>query len=219
MAIRTRIAPTLLLSCLVASVVFPALPVSAQVRPAVARTGVGAAAPAAGEVIRIRKLRGMASQDKARAPSYQTDQTGALRPSREWTHVGVVFDSFPEWLDEITFRYYVLAARKEAGATAYSFYQANVTYVDVAAGRSHESSMFLRPPAVERYGEIVAMAVEIYVGGEIVAQESQQPKDFAQEWKKKTDQPGVKSRPGYLLDRSQTPFALVNYGDYEMVKP
>jgi hypothetical protein len=161
----------------------------------------------------------MASQDKIRAPNYQTDQTGALRPAREWTQVGVVFDSFPEWLDEITFRYYVLSARKEAGALAYSFYQANVTYVDVAAGRSHESSMFLRPPAVERYGEIVAMAVEIYVGGEMVAQESQQPKAFAQEWWKKTDQPGVKARPGYLLNRSQTPFALINYGDFEMVKP
>jgi hypothetical protein len=164
-------------------------------------------------------MKGMTSQDKVRAPSYQTDQTGALRPARTWVHMGTVFDTYPEWIDELTFRYYVLASRKEAGAVQYSFYQATVTYVDVAAGRAHESSVFLRPPAIDRYGEIVAMAVEVFAGGELVAVESQQPKDFAAEWWKKTDQPGVTVRPGYLLNRDQTPFAFVNHGDYEIVKP
>jgi len=179
------------------------------------------AVAAEGEVVRIRKLRGLSAQDKIRTPNYQTDLTGPTKPAKEWVNISVSYDTYPEIIEELTFRFYVLAGKRVAGspAPAYTFYQANVTYLDIEAGRGHEGSVLLRPPALKLHGDLIAVAVEVYHKGEVVGQESDGPRDFAADWWKKVDQPGVTARAGYLLPRSQTPFAFVNPDDYEYARP
>ena len=189
---------------------------------AVAQIARPAARSAAGsrkdDVVRIRDFDGMGAQNKVRTPTFRSNLPGPSKPAREWVRIRVRYDTYPKWIDELTFRYYALSMTREGGKHAYTSYQNTVTYVDIEKGRGHESTMFLRPPAVERFGDLVAIAVEILLEGDVIARESIAPKDFAPEWWTKTGQSGVISRPGYLLDRSLTPFTLLNPDDFEYVK-
>ncbi len=186
------------------------------------RSGVGAkgAPPARSERVAMRNVEGLGARHKVRTPTFTSNMQGATKPPKEWVQLAATYDTAPDWIDELTFKFYALALGREEGKPVYSFYENTVTYVDIERGRGHVSTMFLRPPAVERYGDLIAIAVEIIEKGEVVAMDSMQPKDFGAEWwKKAKDLEGVKIRPGYLLDRSQTPFRYINPDDYEYSRP
>jgi hypothetical protein len=111
---------------------------------------------------------------------------------------------------------------KVNGVDAFSFYQKSVKYVDIEKGRAHMSTVFLRPSAVKRYGKVIASAVEIFIDGDKVAEKSVSSlKVLPEKWwtnAQVTESAAVTSRDGYLLDRSETPFAFVNVDDYEVIK-
>jgi hypothetical protein len=172
------------------------------------------------ERVAIRDIEGLGARNKVRTPTFTSNMQGATKPPKEWVQIAVFYDTAPDWIDEMTFKFYALALGREEGKTVYSLYENTVTYVDIERGRGHISTMFVRPQAVTRYGELVAIAVEIIEKGEVVAADSVQPKDFGVEWwKKAKDLEGVRIRPGYLLDRSQTPFRFINPDDYEYSRP
>ncbi len=181
-----------------------------------AAQGQGRAATAAGPV-RIREISGIGSRGLVRTPEYNTSVSRGRTAARAWGEVLVQFDTEPEWLDELQFQYYVLLYSKQA--KEFLFLKGNVTHLDVARGRGHLSSMYVRPAAVERHGEVVAVAVEVVVKGETVtvASEGRLPQgmNLPADWWKTTK---LVPKDGYLLNRNQTPFAFVNYDDYEVVK-
>jgi hypothetical protein len=84
------------------------------------------------------------------------------------------------------------------------------------------SCVVLPPSLVERYGEPVSLALEI-MGKEGTVLESKSESTIpypVKEWWKSSqvlDNPQVKRRSG-LVDRSKTPFALINAYDYEVVQ-
>jgi hypothetical protein len=189
------------------------------------RTG----APAAGEagnamdLVRIRKISGLGNRAVVSTPYYDTSYGAGVKPVREWGMMRVDYDSYPEWIDELTFRYTVITVTVVEGKRAYSLYRSAVRYMDIERGRNHTSIMLLRPSALKRYGAVVAVAVEIMHEGKVVAVESDQESklNFPVQWwnnPQVTENPSVTVRSGYLLDRSKTPFALVNYDDYEAIK-
>lgn len=138
-------------------------------------------------------------------------------PARDWAEMQVVFDSEPEWLDELVFVYYALLRDRASGE--FTFLKGQVTCVDVARGRSHMSSAYIRPNTLARYGEVVASAVEILSGGDVVATQSEGKLPHNQalpvDWWKNSK---LVPKDGLVLPKSLTPFAYVSYDDYEAVK-
>ncbi len=172
-----------------------------------AREGEGRA------VVRVRELTGFGPRALMRSP----DAGASKRGSREWAELAVLFDTEPEWLDEVAFQFYVLL-RGQAG-TEYSLLKGTVTYVDVERGRAHQGVAYVRPAALARYGEIVGVAVEAKVKGEVVSVLSEgrlgPSKPLPSEWWKN---PNLSPKEGYILDKSKTPFMLINFDNYEALK-
>jgi len=177
----------------------------------------GQPAPTGGPVARVREITGVGPRYMVKTPEYTTSLSRGKASPRDWAELSVVYDTEPEWVDELTFQYYTLLFDKKKGD--YSLFKGTVTYVDIPKGRNHASTMYLRPVALTRYGEVTAMAVEIIYKGEVIDTKTDERMikgaKLAKEWWKS---PQLAVKEGYVLNRAQTPFALVNYDDYETIK-
>lgn len=180
---------------------------------------------AAASGVRIRKMPKPGKALLQRTPEYQNNVARALsgsRPRRDWAVIDVIYDTAPEWVDELTFSFFALAeGRNDQGQKEFSLYRGQATYVDIRRGE-HVATMIISPVAVERYGDIVAVAVEVAVGGKVVAEGTEVAiSGVPQDWWRNSrviDSPTVIKRDAYMTERSKTPFALANIDDYEVVK-
>jgi hypothetical protein len=160
-----------------------------------------------------------------RTPEYnynvQNTMPKVSKKPREWALFEVKYESASKWTDELTFNYYVMTKGKtDEGKDGYSFYTTTVRYIDVSRGE-HMSCVALPPSLVERYGEPAAVALEI-VGkdGTVLDSKTETLMPLPKEWWKDSkvlDNPSVARRTG-MVDRSKTPFALVNVDDYEVIQ-
>jgi len=176
------------------------------------------------DILRIRKLEG-GRGDLVKTPEYRTNVARGTKPIRKWARIRVTYGTEPEWIDELTFRFYALTLKTEGGKKFYSLFKTAVRYVDIEQGRRHESTTFLRPAALKRYGDVVAVGVEIIHEGKIVAEDSDESMSMpkgAMWWKNpmviESKAVEVVVRDGYLLDRSQSPFTLINIDDYQVIE-
>jgi hypothetical protein len=195
------------------------------VRPAV--PGAAGAEPkkSRSDDVRIRRLVGVGRQTLVRTPEYRTSAPKSSTRAAEWARVSLTYDTFAEWLDVLTVRYFVLGLTREKNQNRYSLYRLNVEYLDVARGRGHLSTVFLRPNTVKRYGMPVAVHVDILLDGKVADAEDdldpgirgQLPPDW---WQNKAvlDSTSLTVRDGYLLNRKETPFAFVNCDDHEAIR-
>jgi len=201
-----------------------------MVAPATLRGGAGAVPGAARGTelaARIRRMPKLNRSIQQRTPEFtQTSGRVSRGKPREWALFEVTYETAADWSDEISFTYYVMAERRAVdGKKEYSLYQTTVRYVDVARGE-HISCVVLPPTALQRYGDPVALAVEITApDGTSLATDSvndgREGKALPVEWwkaKEVLDSKSVVRRDAYLVDRSKTPFAWVNMDDYEVVK-
>lgn len=183
------------------------------------RTDVrSAGAPsAAGGIVHIRNITGMGLRGVVRTPVYTTSVSGGRVQAREWGELTAQFDSDPDWIDELSVQYYALLYSRVT--KEYTMLKGGVTHIDVARGRDHMSAAYIRPSALARYGEVVAVAVEMLAKGEIVASKSEgklpDKQALPTDWWKNAK---IVPKDGYLLNRTQTPFAFINYDDYEVTK-
>ena len=169
-------------------------------------------------IIEIRELEGAGPRAKILTPSFQSNfQTGRI-PLREWGRLAVVYDTAAEWTDELTFQFYALL--REGASKEFTLFKGAVSYKDIPKGKRHQSEMFIRPVALSRYGEVVAVSVEVLYKGESVGTRTETVPRLGdlpdpKEWEKN---PKITVREGYLLNRSETPFAMINYDDFDTVK-
>jgi hypothetical protein len=180
-------------------------------RPAPTRNASG---PAFSGPVRIRQFTGFGPRAMVKTP----DIFGRGRtPARDWVELQVTFDSEPEWMEEVTFQYYALLFDRVTGE--YTFLRGLVLHVDVARGKNHMSTAYIRPNTLARFGEVVAVAVEVLYKGEVVATQSDGKLPKSQplplDWWKN---PKLVIKDGLILTKAQTPFAYVSYDDYEAVK-
>lgn len=163
-----------------------------------------------------------------RTPDFNpSSSVGGAQPKiskrpREWALFEIQYATAAKWLDELSFTYHVMTKGKdEEGKDAYSYYTITLRYVNIPKG-DHMSCIALPPSMVERYGEPISLALEV-VGkdGTVLASQSESNINYpTKEWWKDPnvlDRPQVSRRAG-LLDRSKTPFALINADDYEVVQ-
>lgn len=172
--------------------------------------------------IRLSKMEGLGRQTMVKTPVYDTSVRRTITREQEWYQIWVQYDTAPEWIDEIEFAYHVLAKTKIEGREAFSLYRKTIKYIDIPKGKDHMSTAYLRPNTVKRYGEVVAVAVEISIKGQVVVEKSAAALSNIPEkwWKnpKVTESAAVTARGGYLLARDETPFAFINVDDYEVIK-
>lgn len=173
---------------------------------------VSAQAPAAGpRPLDIRKIGG----GKVQTPEYQMKKSQFAARTREWFQIIVEYDTDPDWVDEAAFTYYVLlkAKAQTAGRSPFTLFKGDVTYINIQKGK-HKSDIFLHPSTLARYGDVERVAVQVNVGGRLVAMDGLPQGTAAQRWWEQ-----MSPLDGYLLNRMQTPFAMMNFDDYEAVKP
>ena len=160
----------------------------------------------ASKLIRVRKIK----MQKQRTPEYEVKRvqmtTGKIR---NWMQIQVAFDTAPEWMDQIDFTYYAVVKSKK-GKEKYTLFRNSLSYVNIEKG-SHESVMYLHPSTLERYGDVERVAVILRVNGQVAAIESDPPS--SQRWWEQ-----LPPLDGYLLNRLETPFALINYDNYPAIK-
>ncbi len=167
-------------------------------------------------ILKVRELTGFGPRALVKSPDAGSSKRAV---ARDWAQLSTQYDTDPEWLDEVAFNYYVLLrGAATATGTEYTLLKGVVTYLDVARGRAHQGIAYVRPAALSRFGEIVGVAVEAKVKGEVVSTLSEgrlAGKPLPLEWWKN---PNLSPKEGYIVDKSKTPFALVNFDDYEALK-
>jgi hypothetical protein len=198
----------------------------AQAAP-VGRPGVPVVRPETkAGVLRIRRMPKPSRAMLVRTPEFQTSvgRSSHTPKNREWALLEFDYETVPEWLDSLDIAYSVMTRTKGAdGKDAYSLFQSRVTYIDIQKGE-HTCCVILAPNTLARFGEPVAVAIEIYQNGTLLEGKAEvgakETSLRAEDWWKNPriiDNPMVTRREG-LLERSKTPFALINMDDYEVVK-
>ncbi len=168
----------------------------------------------------VKKFYAIDKNTYLKSPKYDPTQQPSAGREKEWAQFSVVYDTTVEWMDALVFQYYVLSEKVVDGKKAYSLFKKTVKYGDIAKGRAHVSDVYLHPKALERYGKIVAAGFEASIDGKEVAKDSKiegisLTGDW---WTKIADKAQVTTRDGYLLDRSESPFAMSNIDDSEFIK-
>jgi len=218
--------------CAAATFLFSVDSVWAQARP----TGRQAAAPAAGGgegQVKISRFPPPGKTAMVKTPEFNfsvnNTQSRVSKRNREWALFEIKYETSAKWTDELKFDYHVMTKGKsdDGKNDVYSYYTASVRYIDIPKG-DHMSCVALPPSLVERYGEPIAVALEItgkegtVLASEALATGITLPREW---WRDssvmdKRDQAGnpfLTRRVG-LLERSKTPFALINPDDYEVVQ-
>ena len=161
-----------------------------------------------GSDIQLAKI----TRDLITPPQYNYTGAENVRESHDrWLKVDVQFAAVPEFTDEVTFKYYILIGGK--------ILTGEVTHVNVLAGRELYSCMYV-PPHVLAYilgnrppttTSVENIAVQVVQKGEVkdeISLARARPQWF-------TSLPAL---PGFVLNKSETPFAPLFWGRYEQIK-
>ncbi len=165
------------------------------------------------EILRIRRL----EADTVRAPQYTTrGGPAAQQRQRQWLEIKTEFQTSrdgPEWFNELTFTYYVAMRNNNPaeGDRPLNVFSGESKYINVAQNQRGQSAVYLHPSTLDRYGEFFRAAVVISFQGRMIAVEHT-PSAAAADgrwWEQ------VSPQPGLVLPRRHTPFAMINFDDFE----
>lgn len=160
-----------------------------------------------GDIIRIRKM----TPVKEKTPIYQTSmRTQSAARQTDWWRAVVEYETAPDWIDALEFTFYAYLEDQSA-KNAPVMFRGLVTYANVPKGR-HLADIFLHPNVVARMGVVKQIAVVVKHKGVVVATESTSKEP---NWWETRFSPV----DGVLLNRAQTPFALVDYDSYNFIQP
>ena len=148
-----------------------------------------------------------------------------VQKNKDWLEVEVSFDwtprnPKPEFLDELTLNYYILLNNKDRENPKGTLLTGSVTHVAIPQGKGMNSVMYVSPRTLERFfaGKVPSTAnsavldagVTITQQGQLVAESSW--KGRGQWWS------GFQQVSGYVLNKSETPFAPLVWDYYEAIK-
>jgi len=168
-----------------------------------------AQAPVARSPLNIRKVDGGKLATPVFAVKGNQSSTGK---AKEWFQIYAEYDTEVEWVDELNFTFYVLVKGKARGAPAQTLFKGETTYIHVPAGNKHIADMYIHPNIIARFGDVERVAVEVRQGGRVLERGGKPPPSEPW-WERLAPVEGV------LLNRNETPWALVNSDDYEIIKP
>lgn len=163
---------------------------------------------------RTAQIRKIVWDSKIETPQYALRKSQFVGRSRNWTQITVLYETAPEWIDEAVFTVYVLLKSRTAPARL-TVMRGEVTYINIArgtGGAAHKADFYLHPSTMDRYGDIERVGVLIKPVGGMMVVGSEPTSD--QRWWEQMAAP----LDGYVLNRMQTPFAMINFDDYEAIK-
>ena len=204
--------------------------------------GEDAASSKKNEKVRISHVP-QASRCLMAAPNFQFSISGgnALMPAlsrrpRRWAVMEMKYYTYAKWQDELVFNWYVLLRkngkemRNDPDTSQFSFYTLSTRYMNIPQG-DHMACSCIDPTSIERYGEPVVISVLIQnKDGQDLDLKTDDPygivKNMGLRWWDNPkvfdahDASGKKTveRRSGLVDRSKTPFALINPQDYEQIQ-
>lgn len=158
------------------------------------------------DVVSVKKISG----SKVKTPEYRVVSGQAQPRSRDWFAITTQYETAPDWVDELTFTYYVLIRGKTPQQPKNTLLVGDVTYVNIQKGR-HLSDMYLHPSTLARYGDVQGVAVIVKQQGKVLTISSE-PATQQRWWEM------LAPISGLVLNRMQTPFAMINFDDYEAIK-
>ncbi len=158
------------------------------------------------EVIRLSSIK----IAKIETPKYEVKRAvpslASATREQNWIEISLPYKTSPAWMDELSVTFFVLLEPKDEPGVKYKMLTGTVDYVNIKKG-VHRSVVYLHPSTLERYGEPkrYAAVMSASYGG--------RPLEMATEdkawWKQ------LPGESGLVLNRMQTPFAMLNYNDFE----
>jgi hypothetical protein len=145
-----------------------------------------------------------------KTPDYNLTSGPAKRSKAlDWLEIEVEFESVPELIPELTFKYTILLEKK--------LLDGEVTHVSIPKGKDHYSVMYVSPRSIERVtggkpltgAGIENVWVEVTNQGQRLGITSHKPGAI----------PNVPHLTGMVLNKNDTPFAPLFYDRYEAIKP
>jgi hypothetical protein len=136
---------------------------------------------------------------------------GSQKRSRlgDWLEVEVEYQTAAELIDELTFNYKILVNGK--------LLTGEVTHISIPKGREHFSVAYVAPRALESLmggKQLSAAAIQgIWVDC------SRQGQVLSTVSTVKAPVPNLPQLPGFVLNKSQTPFSILYWDRYEALKP
>jgi hypothetical protein len=168
------------------------------------------------------------SPDLVTTPEYSFNygpKNKKVARNKDFLEVEVSFDwqpknAKPEFLDELTFNYYVLLNNKSRENPEGTLLTGSVTHVAIPQAKAMNSVMYISPRTLERFFEgkspttasaaVIDVGVTITKQGQLVAEASW--KGRGQWWSE------LQQVSGYVLNKSETPFAPLAWDYYEAIK-
>ena len=176
-------------------------------------TGDAVQTPPGKEGVFNLKIEAIGQNTKVRTPEFKSDSAEVQAQVKDWARVTSHYDTDADWINELEFRYMVLVQHPKT--LAYTMFPATVNYIEIPKGKRHVSTVFLRPNTLARYGNVVWAGVKVYIKGkDAPVATAQMPEKDLNPWTA-----NVNTREGLLLNRSQTPFAMLAINNYETIKP
>lgn len=136
--------------------------------------------------------------------------TGTPKRSKlgQWLEVEVEFETKPEDIEELTFKYTILIEKK--------LLDGEVTHVNIPKGREHFSVVYVAPRTLEKLtggkpltaSSIENVWVEVSRQGQVLHKESFKP----------GNPPNLPHLVGLVLNKLETPFAPLYFDRYEAIK-
>jgi len=145
--------------------------------------------------------------------------------AQQWARIEVTFDAAAEFTDELTFNYYVLYSERPAPDR---LFVGRVNHVSIAKGQGLHSVMYISPKSIQRIAQrssnkiftpstfpITQVTVTITKPGVTapIAVGSLKPGSQGEWWST------IKQEEGFLLNKTETPFASLHWDYYEAIKP
>lgn len=136
---------------------------------------------------------------------------------QKWVKMEVTFDALPDFTDELTFTYYALT-------TDNRLLVGRVEHVNIMKGHDLHSVMYITPKSIVKLlqrktptGELPLSQVTVTISkpgvAAPIAMGSLKTGGHGEWWAT------LKQEPGYLVNKTETPFAPLFWDYYEDVKP
>ena len=153
-------------------------------------------------------------------PEFATNIPALRAPVQKWVKMETVFDSAADFTDELAFTYYVLFGEPGRERVLVG----NVTNVSIVKGRDLHTVMYISPKSIQKLlgrkpvssnVPILQVSVVASKPGTALPISVQHYKPGAQgEW-----WTNGKQEEGYIVNKSETPFAPLFWDYYEAIKP
>lgn len=145
----------------------------------------------------------------------------ANEPAPTWLEFEADFDAMEDF-PELVFKYSIILKFGQAR----KLIEGEVTHVDIPKGKDRHSVIYLPPKTLNKLSEgkpftannVLALWVEVFAAGELVGGKFKSPIGITSEMVAK-EKDAIPKAGDLFLNKSQTPFAPLNWDYYEAVKP